>query len=184
MLIDNLEKLPDSFKSGIRGLLLVLRNKDGNIGNAQRKAIVQISQDIDQWHATVEYFQKLRECSQYENHRIYASVNRRNIQKAIHEFKRRQLEFDYGNNIELDNFYIDVRNRFFSCLMNPNSRSESNFLIDCDTDDEYHNAIQKIPPFLILLDYKTKNGRHVITKPYNPHEINVLPKKDDLLYIG
>jgi hypothetical protein len=183
MIIDDLSKLPASFKNGYRGILLIHRNKDGAKGNAQRKSFKKISSSLEQWEKIVLEFAHMQKTSHPE-FRIYSSVNSRNMQKAIHEFKRRQLEFDYGNNQELDEFYRDIDNRFFSCLMNPNCKMESNFLIDCDTEADYQKAKCLIPNDLWILDYKTKNGRHLITKPFNPNEIKVEIKKDDLINIG
>ncbi len=175
--------IPDSFKEGYRGILLICRNKDGQIGNAQRKSFKKITNGIKEWEEAVEKFRHLRDSS-YPTHRIYSSVNSRNMNKAIHEFKRRQLEFDYGNNTELDEFYRDIENRFFSCLMNPTCRNESHFLIDCDTPEEHAHALAVLDPSLVVFDYPTKSGRHIITKPFNPTGIDIEIHKDDLLYIA
>ena len=185
MLIDDLSKLPDQFKNGYRGVLLLHRNKDGLVGNAQRKAFKSITTGIEHWTETVERFNHLRKTA-YPEHRIYSSVNSRNIGRAIHEFKKRQLEYDYSDNRELDEFYRDIQNRFFSCLMNPSCRNEKHFLVDCDSLDEYDRAINEIPEDLIIFDYATKNGRHIITKPFNPTKCETfnLIKKDDLLSIA
>lgn len=182
MLIEDLGKLPDTFKSGYRGIMLLRRNKDGGIGNAQRNSFKTITNGVEQWEWAVKVFRHMQETS-HQGYRIYASVNARNMQKAIHEFKRRQLEFDYGNNAELDDFYRDIDNRFFSCLMNPSCREESNFLIDCDTVEEYERAKEKVKD-LVILDYATKNGRHIITHPFNPNGSDLQIKKDDLLSIA
>ncbi len=183
MLIDDLTQLPHHFKEGYRGIMLLCRNKDGQVGNAQRKCFKKITKGVSQWNEAVEKFKHLRDTA-YPTHRIYASVNSRNMPKAIHEFKRRQLEFDYGNNQELDEFYRDIENRFFSCLMNPSCRETSYFLIDCDTEQEYEKAIDRISPELIIFDYATKSGRHIITHPFNPNDVKVEVKKDDLIAIG
>lgn len=184
MLINDLNQLPDMFKDGVRGLLLLLRNKDGETGNTQRKCIKKISRNKEEWTEIIHQFNGLRQ-SAYPRHRIYASVNPRNMDKAVHEFKSRALGVDYGSIQERDWFYVDLENRFFSCLMNPNCRTESNFLVDCDTISEYEHARTVIPNELVLFDYQTKNGRHIITRPCNP---NLFPsiefKKDELLFIG
>lgn len=184
MLIDNLNKLPEMFKDGIRGVLLLLRTKDGETGNAQRKCVKKISRNKEEWAQIIHEFKNLQ-AGAYPRHRIYSSVNPRNMEKAIHEFKLRAVGVDYGSIEERDWFYVDLQNRFFSCLMNPNCRTESNFLVDCDSVDQYMEAIEIIPQELILFDYETRNGRHIITRPCNP---NLYPKiefkKDELLFIG
>ena len=183
MLIDDLDIVPEWLTDGYRGIMLIKRNKDGGEGNAHRKAIKAISRDSESWKSIIENFLNLQLTS-HIGFRIYASVNSKRIEKAIHEFKRRQLESDYGNDKELDWFYIDVQNRFFSCLMNERAKESQNFLIDCDSEMEYEDAITQIPENLILFDYATKNGRHLITKPFNTSEIRVQIKKDDMLSIA
>lgn len=183
MIIDNLDKVPSCFKDGVRGILLLHRNKDGENGNAQRKSVKKISKNEQEWKEIILRFKELQQHS-YQGYRIYSSVNSRNMEKAIHEFKLRQLNVDYGSIEELHWFYKDIENRFFSCLMNPNCKHESNFLIDCDSKEEYEMAKERIPSNLIIFEYLTKNGMHIITKPFNPNEIKVEIKKDDLIYIG
>lgn len=183
MIIDDLEDLPDSFKEGVRGVMLIHRNKDGHIGNAQRTCIKKISKNKEEWTEAVQYFERLQRLA-FPLHRIYSCVNSRDMAKAIHEFKVRQLYHDYGNSEELERFYQDIQNRFFSCLMNPNCRKESNFLIDCDSEEEYECALKTLPKELIVYQYPTRNGHHIISKPFNPNEYQIEIKKDDLIYIG
>lgn len=183
MLIDDLDSIPEMFKNGVRGIVLLYRSKDGEKGNAQRRAIKKISRNVDEWHNIVREFRELQLTS-YHNHRIYASVNSRNMGKAIHEFKLRQVGVDYGNDYELHWFYTDIQNRFFSCLMNPNTRNSRYFLIDCDSEEEYEHALLKLPVELILFTYPTKNGWHIISKPFNPNEILLEPKKDEMMFVG
>ena len=49
MLIDDLSVLPDCFKDGYRGIMLIHRNKDGGLGNSQRKSVKKISTGKDSW---------------------------------------------------------------------------------------------------------------------------------------
>lgn len=183
MLIDNLEGIHQMFKDGVRGIMLLHRNKDGAVGNAQRKSIKKISRDPDEWQKIVCEFRDLQ-LSSYQNYRIYASVNSRDMSKAIHEFKLRQVAHDYGNLYELNWFYTDIQNRFFSCLMNPNCREQNIFLIDCDSEDEYQHAMRTIPEEFILFEYTTKKGHHILTRPFNPNEYKIDFKKDDMMLIG
>ena len=184
-LIENLDEIPEMFTDGIRGLLLLRRNKDGQEGNAQRQAIKRISRDTAEWKSYVRELRELQETS-HQGHGIYSSVNSRYFTKAVHEFKRRQLEADYGSLCEVHLFYRDASNRFFSCLMNPNCRSTNNFLIDCDSQTEYEHAkLQLRNSGLILIQYPTKNGYHIITRPFNPNDYgNMQIKKDELMFIG
>jgi|GEM_PF-1755142 len=185
MLIENLDAIPKQFTDGVRGIMLLYRNKDGGEGNAQRKSIKRISRSTEEWKVCVHELSYLQDTT-HKNCGIYSSVNSRDITKAIHEFKRRQLEVDYGNLYEFHSFYCDIKNRFFSCLMNPNCRDQNNFLIDCDTKEEYEFAhLQLDNRIPILMEYKTKNGYHLITPAFNPNDCGPMQiKKDDLLFIG
>ena len=184
-LIEDLHSIPEIFTDGYRGVLLLKRNKDGEEGNAQRKAIKTITRNSKNWKETIKELYELQQTS-FQGYRIYSSINRRDITKAIQEFKRRQLENDFGNLYEFESFYCDIKNRFFSCLMNPSSRDQNNFLIDCDSQEEYANAeLQLRNTGLILFQYATKNGWHIITRPFNPNDYgNMKIKKDELMYIG
>lgn len=186
MLIDDLSRLPDTFKDGYRGLMLLHRNKDGNTGNAQRKSIKLISSSVDDWHKKIDELHALQR-SACPNHRIYSSVNKRVLRKAIHDFKHRQLDVDLDSDELRGEFYTDIKNRFFSALMNPKCRETSYFLIDCDTELDHSNALRMISPELIVFDYETRNGRHLITNAFNPAILkwaDLEPKKDDLIFIG
>lgn len=184
MLLDDLTRLPDSFKDGHRGLLLLLRTKDGGSGDVQRKAIKLISNGVSDWEDKVQQLAHLKRTS-HPNHRIYSCVNSRNMNKAIHEFKHRQLDADLASHDVHLEFYADIKNRFFSAFMNPKCRETSYFLIDCDDDEEYRNANNKISHNLKVFDYETKNGRHIICKAFNPNDYcGIDVKKDDLIFIG
>lgn len=185
MLIDDLSQVPASFKDGYRGILLIHRNKDGAFGNAQRKSLKKISSDESEWNEIVLEFRQLQLTS-HQEFRIYSSVNSRDIRKSIHEFKRRQLEADFGYMYDLNSFYCDIKNRFFSCFMNPSCRAEDYFLIDCDSKEEYEHAeLQLRSSGLVVMQYPTKNGVHIITKPFNPNDYgNMQIKKDALMLIG
>jgi len=181
MLIDDLDRLPECFKDGYRGVMLLHRNKDGETGNAQRKAYKIITNGVNAWYDAIERLSYLR-MTGYRDYRIYSSVNPRNMRKAIHEFKRRQLQAAYDHNDDYD-FYTDIENRFFSSAMSPVCRDHSLFLIDCDSEHEYEKAIDMIPKDLVVFDYETRNGRHIITKPFNPNEIPITINKDGLISI-
>jgi hypothetical protein len=184
-LIDDLDLIPPTFTDGYRGVLLIRRNKDGEIGNAQKKAVKRITRDVHEWRLAVQSLYVLQQTTHLD-YRIYSSVNERDMTKAIHEFKRRQLEEDYGTQYEQHSFYCDIQNRFFSCLMNPNARAQNHFIIDCDSEAEYEHAeLQLRSSGKIIMEYATKNGIHIITHPFNPNDYgNMQIKKDDLMFIG
>lgn len=182
--------IPDTFKDGIRLIMLTLRSKEGGKSNKpDRVAHKKLSNSIEEFDKIVDEFIELSNNSK-EPLRIYSSVNKRDINKGIRNFKKLQLEADYWDIESKNSFYLDIKNRWISCIMQPNAREETNFLIDIDGDIlEYmkiknHLIELKID---ILLDYPTKNGFHIITKPFNPSLLSEVRedhiKKDGLILL-
>lgn len=115
----------DQFKEGYRILMLINRKKESGIFTTDRKCIRCITKDINTFNITLEVLRQQKQKGQ----RIYCSVNSRNIIKAIRLFKKRQLDNDYEDLAEKENFYCDIYNRFLSCLQNPEARNSRNFYI-------------------------------------------------------
>jgi hypothetical protein len=163
------------FTHGYRCLFLIHRNKEGGETNntKARKLIV---------NGEKEYQQMLSELltEQFDGavagipYRIYASVNPRDIAKAIRQFKYEQLDADYFDESAKVGFYLDIKNRFLGCLMQPRSRADSRFIFDIDTEDnsDFLKALPSEVPILKM--YRTKNGWHAITEPFN-HTQMVMP---------
>ena len=110
----------EKFSDGIRMLMLCYRNKEGG-ENSDKHNVRKISRNKEEFFEIFREFQKIKESSQ-EPLRIYSCVNCRNIEKAIMNFKREQLEADYYDKDSRDNFYFDIKNRWISSLMKPNAR--------------------------------------------------------------
>lgn len=189
---DLIETFKD-FTDGVRVLFLLQRSKEGGeTNNTKVRKIVTTNQE--------EYAEAL--CGllamQYEARldgkklRIYASVNKRDINKAIREFKYRQLDADYYDPESRDSFYYDIKNRFISTLMAPKARAETQFLIDIDNQTpETLREVCKVIDTLgasIIKRYDTKSGVHLITTPFNPKELegieDVSVNKDGLLLLS
>lgn len=178
-----------SFSTGYRVLFLIQRHKEGGeVNNTKLRKIITRSPE--------EYFEAIKtlldELMTSElPMRIYASVNERNFNKAIRQFKYEQLDADYYDQIQKENFYLDVKNRFIGCLMQPPQRATSLFLFDVDNEDGRDvmgEALCAIPNEHIVKTYSTKNGWHVICNPFDYTKI-VLPKgcefkKDALLLLA
>jgi hypothetical protein len=163
---------PPKFKQGIRIVMKVLRGKDGGLAKPDHHAKKIITKNELEWQLAVDELIVQAE----PNERIYASCDARNFDKAVHELKRRQLDADLYAEAMKQDFYIDIKNRFISCLASPKSRQNKLFLIDCDTEDEYLQAFSS--PLVVdnlIHQYTTKNGIHMITEPFNPTKVN-LPK--------
>src|SRR5688500_17611081 len=103
---------PASFKEGIRVLLLMLRSKYGGSAKTDRKATKKV---VTQTPA--EFDEALKELRSLwrPNERIYASVDARDLKKAIRQFQFRCLEANWFDEENRNNFYLDLENRWISC---------------------------------------------------------------------
>jgi len=178
------------FTDGYRVLFLIYRNKDGGpTNNGKVRKIITRNKE--------EFFKGLESLirDQYESPlplRIYSSVNERNFEKAIRQFKYEQLDSDYYDTVQKENFYLDIKNRFLGCLMQPAQRKTSLFMFDIDQVPEEPDVTAKtlrlLPSDVIIKQYRTKAGWHIITSAFNYTEItlpkNVEFKKDGLLLLS
>ena len=176
---------PNQFKQGVRIVMLVLRGKDGGVAKPDHGAKKIITTNEVEWNkAVLELKQQAEENDIGE--RIYASVDARNMSKAIHEFKRRQLDAECYDEAAKSSFYLDIKNRFISCLASPSSRESKLFLLDCDSGKEYaHALIYKVVEENLVHTYSTKSGYHMIVKPFNPNLVSrVEIKQNAMLLVG
>lgn len=185
--IKKIESTFHLFLDGCRVLFLLRRKKDGGERADNDFFVKTIVNSKEEFLSELKKIMLIREPTM----RIYASLNRRNVEKGIREFKRQQLEADYYDRENRHNFYFRLKDRFVSSLMKPSSAEESLFLFDCDTltDKTIGNAIEEIEKMTdVVWHYRTKNGFHIITEPFNPalaqnlsfeHEI----KKDSLILL-
>jgi len=173
----------NNFKQGIRMIMLILRGKDGGKNDGgDRVSKRKISRNEDEFNEILSEFESIKKPLE----RIYSCVNERDMSKAIREFKRRQLDADYDPTGMRDFFYIDISNRFLSCLMSPNCRAETKFLIDIDSVENEEIVKRKISELKIkiIFEYKTKDGIHIITEPFNPSLVPEADiKKDGLMLL-
>lgn len=163
------------FRDGVRVLLLIQRSKEGETGNL-RKQKKLVSRDAQEFMKCLAELRGMMG----ENHRIYSTVNARDLGKAIYHFRKNQLDADYQQD---QSFYCDIKNRWISCLMKNSSRAETHFLIDCDTVEEYNTTCRELIENKIkrVCEYPTKNGWHIVTGPFNP---NLLTHKDKIAKDG
>jgi hypothetical protein len=180
------KEIIEKFSDGIRVIMLCQRKKEGKkISKTDRASIREISTNKDEFLSIVKKLKKIKDKSN-KPLRIYSCVNKRDIEKAIRTFKFLQLEADYYDNKSKYKFYLDIKNRFISALMRPENRAETLFLLDIDSEDEekFAKKIIEENSIEIISEYKTKNGKHIITKPFNP---KIMPgieiKKDGMLLL-
>jgi len=175
----------EGFTDGVRLLMLTKRVKEGGKFNRpdwNAKRIV--SKNKEDFEEILDLLLDVKDT----DYRIYSSVNTRDIEKGIRKFKIEQLEADYYCEKDRHKFYYDIKNRWISALMQPSCRSGKNFLIDIDEGDDDEKAIEKQikkKGIVTVLRYDTKNGRHIITEPFNPALLpGVEIKKDALLLLS
>ena len=178
-----------NFTDGTRIIMLTQRSKEGGKSdNPDRVSKRKISSNRIEFESILEEFLEIKNLSPKKQLRIYSSVNKRDFGKGMREFKRQQLEVDYYDHESKCNFYLDIKNRFLSSIMKPSSRAETFFLIDCDdlTRKTIGKAIDEVDAITdVVLHYRTKNGYHIITKPFNPNDLPKLEiKKDALLLLS
>ena len=178
---------PPSFKEGVRVLLLMLRAKDGGSAKTDRRATKKIiTKSPAEFDEALEELRSLWTTDQ----RIYSTINTCNIENAIRIFKYRQLDADWFADEDRHNFYLDLENRWISCLKSPQATKGSLFMFDFDNDMPEKTKLFRdfhIPTsnFDVVDTYATRNGHHVITTPFNPQlvvpEVRTILMKNALM---
>lgn len=178
---------PDSFKEGVRILMLTQRGKDGGAAKPDRapKTKKVITQSIEEFNIKLAELEEMRS----DEERIYSTIDERDMDKGIRIFKERQLDADYYDIESHHSFYVDIWNRWISALQSPQARRGTLFLIDIDKDEDNSNVdfdteMQKlieIPNTECVYVYKTKNGFHLITTPFNPALTNLKVQKNAMM---
>ena len=163
---------PASFTEGVRVLLLMQRAKDGGSAKTDRAAVTKVvTQSSTEF---LEELAKLRGLWK-PDYRIYSTINARSLDKAIRIFKYRQLDADYFAQSDREAFYLDLDNRWISCLKDNRAAAPRHnlFLIDIDIEGPEDYPADDVRQWLQQLghhvhDYKTRNGDHFICHPFNP----------------
>ena len=161
----------------------VSESKNENVG-LSKKVIRRLVKPDEDYHIVAK--QLADELSKEEGYwRIYRSVNRRDLNKAVKSLQ-----------IELINRGDEIADRvdsvWKSIIMKPENKAERLFLIDIDTKDTsiVTNIINLLCDKNVSIeeDNETPNGYHLITKPFNPQLLkdfdDVEIKKDALLYLN
>jgi len=170
------DELIYKFSDGIRVVLTT--DRKGN----EKFFISRHSQEFEQY-VKGEY-KNLK-----DGFRIYSSLNKRNLEKAIRLFKEKQLKADYIEQLR-NPFYTRIERYFVSSLMIPSSRDEKQYLIDLD-DLGIENEIKTIlqnNSVEIIFEYNTITGKHIIVKPFDVRLIKTSDKvqlhKDGMILLG
>jgi len=188
---ENIIETFGSFSDGSRMLMLMQREKDGGSHHEERRNLcTRFTFNKDQFKRGVEELLFLM--ALYPNSRIYMNLNKRNLPKVIRQVERELLDLHYCGDEEIvrntQQKLIRSPRHFF---MQPNVRDESMFLIDVDDEpgkDIMGEVLTRIAELKIeeVMRYKTKNGWHVVVKPFNPglweHKSEI--KKDPLVLLA
>jgi hypothetical protein len=172
---------PEEFKDGVRILMRTLRSKEGGkVNKPDRVADKVVSRNREEFDKIFAHLMSKREGQE----RIYSTVDERDMDKAIRLFKYRQLDSDYFDKESRNSFYTDIFNRWISALQAPESRKGTLFMVDEDEgkddslkimDDITKNRIE------IVHQYPTKNGWHLILKPFNPSTVHFDVQKNGMM---
>ncbi len=189
--VEHLMDVFDGFTDGLRMLMLMQRAKDGGAQDDDDKRAFATAFTYN----TSEFRVKLREFLLlqylYPRSRIYSSVNARVLRKVTRIIERDLLDSHYQEEVAACNMRKKIIARPRHWVMQPSCAETSYFLIDVDSvpgKDMCGEALKEAANIGvdILLTYPTKNGWHIITKPFNPnlwtHTSNI--KKDGMLLLS
>lgn len=171
--VEDIKARFDGFLDGTRVFLLMLRSKDGGHNKEfKRRAMTFVSHNAEQAESIIRKLLILKNNS-IDPYRLYMTLNSRNLVKAERNFKKRMLEMDFNKDENKKIFYERLEHKWMGCMMESSARETSFFMIDIDNDENgksmLDEAIKAIPEGVkVLKTYKTKNGFHTITDPFNP----------------
>lgn len=181
----------NEFTDGARVIFLMERKKDGGHNKeSRRRMMLDITHSPEQY-AKALYNMLIMKYFDGRELRIYASVNDRDLKKAERQMKMKLLEADFGSEEQKYYFYRRFPTRWVSAIMKDQSKNTEYFLLDIDDRKEEDEVLRFLAEndIKIIKKYPTKNGIHIITKPFNPalkpqHLIGTDIKKDDMMLLS
>lgn len=171
-----LELIVDKFEyflDGTRVIMLLHRAKDGGHNKEHnRRSLVLVGHNKEQNIRNIHKLLLIKNGTD-SNFRIYMSCNQRCVKKAERLFKIKMLEMDFNTEEARKTFYERLESNWHSSLMEAGSSKENNFIIDVDdinNEDLQGDCLKALASINIdpIISFKTKNGWHVITPPFNP----------------
>lgn len=158
------------FVDGFRVILLIHRSKDG-AKNSTRHERMLFTRNRQEFEETLAFMLEERDKNVLNNLRVYSTVNSRNLKKSIQLFKHDLIDMENMPENVVSDFFSAIKSRFASCLMRNSNKDESYFVFDIDDPTTLDEALQIFEESgfsdEIVKQYKTKNGWHIITKPFN-----------------
>lgn len=161
------------FTDGMRMLLLMERKKDGGHNKEERRVFETYttfnSESFKEKLRNLLYMKHLFD----KNLRIYCSANPRDLNKVVRHIEEGLLESHYTDQFNRDNIKRKVCGGQRHYIMQPQNALSKLFLLDIDNEDgkdAMGDALIKINDLGLeeVLRYKTKNGWHIVVKPFNP----------------
>lgn len=179
------------YTDGVRMLLMLERSKDGGHNKEERRVFETYTTfNSESFKEKLRNLLFLKYLSDREV-RIYLSLNPRNLKRIVRTIEESLLESHYCDEFNRDNIHKKVCGGQRHYIMQPSNAETKLFLLDIDDiddSDEMGIALQNISDAGVqeLLRYRTKNGWHIVTKPFNPALWNKPEqvKKDPLLLLS
>ena len=162
------------FTDGFRMLILMERKKDGGHNKEESRSIItRFTFGPDSFKKNVKEILLLQKIL-YPTCRLYLSVNPRNMKKVIRSIETDLLYAHYSDDENRDNTHKKLIRSPRHWVMQQSNSDGSLFIIDVDDvegRDIQGEALKKIEEIgvEIIHLYKTKNGWHIVTNPFNPN---------------
>ncbi len=161
------------FSDGCRMLILLERKKDGGHNKEERRTLqTRFTFSPEEYKRAIKEMLLLRLLN--PEARLYASVNSRNIKKVIQQVETELLWCHYSDEVNRLSTYKKLIKSARHFVMQQTCANDSLFIIDADNiegRDIYAEVLIKCAKLNIdiVKCYKTKNGWHIVTKPFNPN---------------
>jgi len=160
----------EDFLDGTRVLLLLQRAKESghNKEHKRRRARFVTHGDPEQIKRSLFELLLMQAISTVD-YRVYLSAAPRDLVKAEMHFKKTMLDVDFTGNENKRFFYEHIEDKWISALMSSNPIQGRNvFVLDIDQENN-SDALKRVAEHNIevLKLYKTKNGWHIVVKPFN-----------------
>lgn len=178
-----------NFTSGTNVLILLQRKKDGGHNKEFRRRLSWfVVHNQEHYISALTKLLVMKYAFHDQDLRIYATVNPRSLKKAEKLFKQTMLELDFSSEENHNYFWQRLESKWISALMNNKSRDRSYFqwdIDDIDGQDQHGSFLKELPEDTeIIKQYRTKNGWHIITKPFNPDVLSLSPQRDGMLLLA
>ena len=176
-------------------LLAVARKKDHpNITNSQEivfREVIKTEKDIERKYNKIHTL--TRNYNKKYSFYVYVNVNPRDVRKAFFRmqelFNSMSKEYMTGVTDVMTKKLKRINNLWMSALMKKECRgSIKNFMIDLDNPSKLGECCEEVRKLTeIIRVQKTKNGYHLIVKPFNrtllPDTLGVEIKTDELMFV-